>query len=367
MFLKHDARPSSDDALRRTHWQRRIILILSLLAVLAISLNFNHVPGLFAQSDTQALLDQPMGNKERLDKGVDEFNHDQFEEALTDLQQVNGDLLAPADRENLNTYLARAESSANQRKAARADFEQGEQALAAGNPGEAAAHYKSALRNKFVDEGTKAKCREELAVANSMVKQSGKSLKDMYAQAVDDYKNGNLQSARDKFQQLDAADYHAGLFRKSPSDYLQDINSRLPAPAPAVAQTPTPAPQVVPTPTPAPVVQESPTPQVATTPTPTPAPVVVAPPAPAPVTPPPPAPPVVATVPPPSPQPAPVTPVPPAAQEDQSVAAKSAYRMAREEYRTGDWAAARKHFQAARDMDYKPGLFEDPPEKYLAR
>jgi general secretion pathway protein D len=47
--------------------------------------------------------------------------------------------------------------------------------------------------------------------------------------------------------------------------------------------------------------------------------------------------------------------------------AKTVYQQAREEYRKGDWNAARKDFAAARDLGYKPGLFEDSPEKYLAR
>src|SRR5207249_11345828 len=90
-----------------------------------------------------------------------------------------------------------------------------------------------------------------------------------------------------------------------------------------------------------------------TAPPPAPPPVPMPEPAPAPA----PAPaPEVATAPPPAP-PAGIT-------KEQ---AKEAYKTARDQYRRGDWIEARKNFVSARDGGYKPGLFEDSPEKYLAR
>src|SRR5207253_6374389 len=46
---------------------------------------------------------------------------------------------------------------------------------------------------------------------------------------------------------------------------------------------------------------------------------------------------------------------------------KTAYNDARKLYREGDWIAARKQFELARDGGYRPGLFEDSPQKFLDR
>jgi len=58
-----------------------------------------------------------------------------------------------------------------------------------------------------------------------------------------------------------------------------------------------------------------------------------------------------------------------AAQAAQQKAdqAHAAYVKARAEYNKGDWNAARPDFVTARDLGYKPGLFEDSPQTYLTR
>src|SRR5439155_1341220 len=47
--------------------------------------------------------------------------------------------------------------------------------------------------------------------------------------------------------------------------------------------------------------------------------------------------------------------------------AHDAYHLARDQYRKGDWIEARRNFDIAVAGNYKPGLFEDSPEKYLSR
>src|SRR5256885_2427362 len=46
--------------------------------------------------------------------------------------------------------------------------------------------------------------------------------------------------------------------------------------------------------------------------------------------------------------------------------AKTLYKQGREEYRRGDWAAARRDLQAAQDGGYKPGFLEPAPAEMLA-
>ncbi|HWP41467.1 MAG TPA: hypothetical protein VNL70_11115, partial [Tepidisphaeraceae bacterium] len=299
MFLTHDARssfpscsvstspanPATDQRRVGRARLRRRLLVLAGAAAVTAPVAIMRVSHLWAQSATPLLqaIDQPqahvqlqstdnrpplfafespaqpMGNRERLARGIEQYNKHQYEEALANLQQVDPNALGPKDQQDLREYLARAESAAAQRKAARAQFELGEQALAANNPAQAVVHYRAAMNNRFVDEGTRAKAREQMAVAEAAMKQAGQSLKDLYAQAVADYKAGNLAEARSRFQQLVAANYRAGLFQKSPADYLKEIDKRMPAaaaapPPPAAptaeqtAQPPTPVPRVAETP-----------------------------------------------------------------------------------------------------------------------
>jgi general secretion pathway protein D len=49
------------------------------------------------------------------------------------------------------------------------------------------------------------------------------------------------------------------------------------------------------------------------------------------------------------------------------LSAKQHYALAREQYDKKNYASARQHFEAARELGYKPSLFEDSAEKYLAR
>jgi general secretion pathway protein D len=51
----------------------------------------------------------------------------------------------------------------------------------------------------------------------------------------------------------------------------------------------------------------------------------------------------------------------------RALTAKQHYAVAREQFRKKNWPEARQHFQAARDLGYKPALFEDSPQKYLDR
>jgi hypothetical protein len=47
--------------------------------------------------------------------------------------------------------------------------------------------------------------------------------------------------------------------------------------------------------------------------------------------------------------------------------ARAAYLTGRDQYRKGDWIAARQNFNKALALGYKPGFFEDAPSKYLER
>src|SRR3569623_2089996 len=77
-------------------------------------------------------VDQPKTDAELLRQGADQYAAKQYEEAQVSLQQVKADGLSGDDKKLYDDLIGKAASAADQRKAARAAFDQGEQARAAG-------------------------------------------------------------------------------------------------------------------------------------------------------------------------------------------------------------------------------------------
>src|SRR5207247_1587988 len=96
------------------------------------------------------------------------------------------------DQKTLSATLTRAQTAADQRKTARAEFEAGEAAMAKNQPEEALVHYRAAANNRYVDSGTREKSLEKSALSEATLRNTTGSLKDLYAQAKADYNAGNL-------------------------------------------------------------------------------------------------------------------------------------------------------------------------------
>lgn len=259
---------------------RRRMTGISLAVVLAMPMIS---PGQTPQPDTQVVLVslQNTDANAALTSAIQKLNSGKYEEALTDLQSIKADSLSESDRMLLTDSIAKAEQASQMRRGARADFDKAESALAEGRYVEAANLYKSVASNEYADEGTRAKAREQLAVAEASQKSTETDLKAVYASAVADYKAGNYDSAKTKFTQLQEAGYKPAWFDKSPRQYLEAIEKEQAGPSPAEQ-------------------------------------------------------------------------------------ARSAYLTGRDQYRKGDWIAARQNFNKAIELNYKPGWFEESPEKYLA-
>lgn len=284
-------------------------------------------------SPVLSLSMQPMSNPELLSKGADELNNKQYEEALATLQQVQADPnWDEATKGTFAQMMKKAEEGASERRAARAAFEKGETALAAGNSVEAISQYRVAAENRFADEGTRAKAREQISVAESLARKSTTDNKSVYQAAKSDFRAGRYADAKSKFEQLKAANYRPGLFEKSVSDYLKDTNEKLNAGFTGESVA------VAPAPTPAPVDSNAAQAQAE----------------------------------------ARTAAEAKAAEKYEAAQARStaeatkkqardAYRMGRDQYRRGEWAASRENLTLARNLGYKPGLFEESPDKLLAR
>ncbi|HEV2296451.1 MAG TPA: hypothetical protein VGR35_21585 [Tepidisphaeraceae bacterium] len=277
---------------------------------------------------------------EALKQGQEQFKAGEYEEALSTLQAIDAASLSERERRTLNEVLSDAEAAAAQRRAARAAFEQGQADLNANKPGAAAKHFRSAADNKYADKGTRSKAREQLALAESMRKSMAGDMKRQYAQAVAQYKKGNLAEARATFQSLAENGYKPGAFQKPPQEYVRDINRRIGAPEDATAEAPAAPTDAAPAPA------EAAPPDGAA---PAPSEEVAAAPADAP----------------------PAETEAPAPEEKTAtgttISPRRAYQRGREQYRRGDWINARKNLEIARDAGYRPGLFEDKPSEILAR
>ena len=69
-----------------------------------------------------------------------------------------------------------------------------------------------------------------------------------------------------------------------------------------------------------------------------------------------------------TPAPAADAPAPAPAAEAPAMSGSQYYHLAQQQYRKGDWIAARQNFEASRNANYHPGLFDgESPAQYLAR
>ncbi len=296
---------------------------------------------LLAQLDPAQAIpasDQELSDAEILAQGLKLYQADQYEEAVALLRQVKADNLSQADQKRLNDTLASAQQAAQQRQEARAQFELGEEALNAGDTAKAIEHYRNAARNRFADAATRQKATEKIAIAEAASGTERANLQSLYASAVEDFNAGNLQAARQKFQQLRQAGFRAPLFKRSPQDYLNDIDRRLAESGQASVQgevavqpgddaQPQAEAEVVVTPDDQPVVAQPDREADASA----------------------------------------EGPAPQLSRQERAALAREAYRAGREAYRAGDLQTARARFLEAQEYGYRGGLFEDSPARYISR
>jgi general secretion pathway protein D len=268
---------------------------------------------------------QPASSQDLLQQGHEQLSRHEYEESLTTLKQVDRGNLSASDQKKYDSDLGKAQKAADARQKARADYDAGEAALAAGNTADALAHYRAAASNSYVDPGTHQKAVEKIALAESERKTAAGADGHLYEQAVGDYKSGNLESARDKFQTLKSHGYRSHMFQWSPDEYLHHIDAKL-------AKTNPPAAPAAPT-ADANAAPAAPAPEANAAPA-----------AEAPANP-------------------PAAPAAPAAPE---MSAKDYYARGRHEYKTGDWIASRRDLTKAQELGYHVGMFEESPAHLIA-
>jgi general secretion pathway protein D len=228
-------------------------------SVLALAVSIVPAAALIAGDGAVAPLNEPLlaanfqqatpSAAELLRQGVEQFQRKEYEEAVATLQQVAGDSLGAADKEVLNATLTQAQAAADQRKAARAAFAQGEAALQGGDPAAAIVQYRVAAGNAFADAGTAAKAREQMAVAEADLRARGLPMppenaapaavpaapvdpaqqaraREVYDAGRAAYDRGDTAGAKVAFAEATALGFQAGTFDTPPQKYLEMIERK---------------------------------------------------------------------------------------------------------------------------------------------
>jgi Flp pilus assembly secretin CpaC len=169
-----------------------------------------------------------------LRKATDQFRAGDFEDAAATLSEVKVEDLSASDRRAYDRLSRRVGEAVEGRKSARASFETGEALLAEGKLSEALTAYKASSENRFADNATRTKSLEQIALVQAQQRSSEQADKLEYAAAKDLYEKGDYDQAAAKFKALSDKGFRAGMFQKSPADYLQEISKRQSA-APAAA------------------------------------------------------------------------------------------------------------------------------------
>lgn len=331
MFFKSFDRDASSMCVRPRFRKGAAALAMAVAAALpAVALAPSAAYGMTDVEQALVLLaDQAkLTDPQLLATGVEQYDKGQYEDAQATLQQVKPEGLPEADREKLTNILRKAEAALGERKAARAQFELGEQALTDKNYTEAIKYYRAAAENKFADEATKTKALSQISVAEASGKVAKPDYRGIYREAVADYRADRLDAARTKFEQLEAAGYNPGLFDRKPKSYLRGIDEKIAEAKAAEEKAKADAAAAATTP---------PAKEVATT--------------------------GKTNEPEKSAESAGEVKV----ETKKVVAGKQAYDDGVAAYNRGDYAAAKALFQESQAAKFNPGLFRDSPGKFLQR
>lgn len=244
-------------------------------------------------------------DNETLKQATNQYKAGEYEEAQTTLSTVKADELSASDKKAYDRLSQRTNDAVEARKTARADYEKGESLRAEGKYGLAIDAYKKASKNDYADAATRTKSLEQRALAETALASAELSDKAVYAEAREALAKGELDTAKSKFSALNDKGFKAGLFQRSPGDYLAEIDKKQGKVAAPMATEAKPAEM----------------------------------------------------------KPAEAAPAAPMTEAGPS--AKDFYKMGVDQYNAKDYAAAKKSFEAAAAGDYKKGLFERSPQGYL--
>jgi general secretion pathway protein D len=156
--------------------------------------------------------------------GIDQYNQGQYEESVATLQEVNVKSLGEQDRQTWVSILSKANEAATQRRDARAELARGDEARKANRMADAQGHYNAVLSNPRADAGTRLAAQQELAHLVASQAKAPPDGKAVYRQAVDEYRKGLWQQARADFVKAQQLGFTGGFLEASPAEYLRKMD-----------------------------------------------------------------------------------------------------------------------------------------------
>lgn len=243
MSVRKTDRKNSHRVICGTRGRRTQVIALAALAALPTFValqaraSFNELnQALVYLADTAAPTDP-----ETLTLGQAQFEQGNFEDALVTLQRVKTDALAPAQKDAYSAILPKVQNAVDQRKAARASFISGENALQSNDLPKALSLYKAAAENKFADGPTVAKANSQIELVKKAMGDSApaagvaaapsKDNKALYKEAEADFNAGKYNDAKAKFTALKESGYKPGMFERDPDKWLSEIDKSQTKPA----------------------------------------------------------------------------------------------------------------------------------------
>jgi type II secretory pathway component GspD/PulD (secretin)/tetratricopeptide (TPR) repeat protein len=249
--------PAARNSSTRPQPRKRNLAALGLAAAIAAPLGVVQISQLVCGQDAKGdqLTDpKPDLDAELIRQGRDQFEHRQFEQAEKTLSAVKQASLSDKDRESYLSLLSDVKHAAIERRTAREEFIDGEEALRGEQSMEAISHFKAVATNAFADEEMANKARARLALLDSMSVNGRKaeeqapeqtvalnipaqqaavagvsqlSPEQRYELGVSEYRQGNWDEARKNLQLAEAAGYQpASLYQDPPSTIMKRMDAR---------------------------------------------------------------------------------------------------------------------------------------------
>lgn len=309
-FDRPAAKPQSSDSSQPKAMpnpnRRRNLAALGLAAAMAAPLGLSQFSRLYAGEANGDHLPEAPSAAELIRQGREQFGQQKFEQAERTLSVVKAATLDDKDRDAYLSLLTDVKHAATERRSAREELHNGEDAMAADQALQAITSFRDVVSNRFADQDTIKQAREHLvslnkhAVAQAPAAPFAQPVlaagpmtgKQYYELGVKQYQSNDWMHARINLQQAQSAGYRpASLYQDPPAEILKRMAAReqsdlqrvqhlsqVPASGPADAGTPaatapapadtTASPATAPAPAPA---DATATPAAPTTPVPPPA------------------------------------------------------------------------------------------------
>jgi type II secretory pathway component GspD/PulD (secretin) len=208
--------------------RRKKLACLGLAASMALPTGLANFGRLFADQtggpagagDSQA---KP-SNADLLKAGIDQYNQGQYEQSVATLQAVDIKSLSEQDHQTLVDVLSKANEAATERREARGELLQGDEARKANHLLDAEQDYNAVLSNPRADAQSRQSAQQQLGQLATDQKAESADGKAAYQQAVDEYRKGLWKQARADFTTAKQLGYNGGFLQASPSEYLSKMD-----------------------------------------------------------------------------------------------------------------------------------------------